>query len=89
MVYVRGNPNDYERWSSFGLKDWSMKSTILEIETWSEGENEYRGGKGIFPVNCVQKQNPLFKAFIDSAEAGYDRNKDMNGKYKKVLGCMM
>ena len=25
MVYVRGNPNDYQRWASFGLKDWSYE----------------------------------------------------------------
>jgi len=90
MVYVRGNPNDYERWASFGLKDWSYKKVLpyfKKIETWSEGESEYRGGNGLLPVNQSKNKNPLFKAFIDSAvEAGYEMNSDMNGKYQEGFG---
>ena len=90
MVYVRGNPNDYQRWESFGLKDWSYKKVLpyfKKIETWSEGENEYRGGSGILPVNQSKNKNPLFKAFIDSAgEAGYKINSDMNGKDQEGFG---
>jgi len=90
MVYVRGNPNDYERWASFGLKNWSYEKVLpyfKKIETWSEGENEYRGGNGLLPVNQSKNKNPLFKAFIDSAtEAGYEMNPDMNGKYQEGFG---
>ena len=90
MVYVRGNPNDYQRWASFGLKDWSYEKVLpffKKIETWSEGENEYRGGNGILPVNQSKNKNPLFKAFVDSAgEAGYKINDDMNGKDQEGFG---
>ena len=90
MVYVRGNPNDYERWSSFGLKNWSYEKVLpyfKKIETWSEGKNEYRGGEGLLPVNQSKNKNPLFKAFIDSAtEAGYEANPDMNGKKQEGFG---
>ena len=90
MVFVRGNPNDYERWSSFGLKDWSYEKVLpyfKKIETWSEGENEFRGGSGMLPVNQSKNKNPLFKAFIDSAgEAGFKINKDMNGKEQEGFG---
>ena len=90
MVYVRGNPNDYERWASFGLKDWSYDKVLpyfKKIETWSEGENDYRGGNGILPVNQSKNKNPLFKAFINSAgEAGYKINDDMNGKDQEGFG---
>ena len=58
-----------------------------KIETWSEGENEYRGGSGILPVNQSKNKNPLFKAFVDSAgEAGYKINNDMNGKEQEGFG---
>ncbi len=84
MVYVRGNKNDYERWASFGLKSWSYENVLpffKKIETWSEGENEFRGGKGILPVNQSKNKNPLFSAFINaSVEAGYKKNKDINFK---------
>ena len=90
MVYVRGNPNDFERWASYGLKDWSYEKVLpyfRKIETWSEGENEYRSNKGLLPVNQSKNKNPLFKAFIDSAtEAGYEANSDMNGKKQEGFG---
>ena len=90
MVYVRGNPNDYQRWASFGLKDWSYEKVLpyfKKIETWSEGQNEYRGGTGILPVNQSKNKNPLFDAFVKSAgEAGYKINQDMNGKDQEGFG---
>ena len=90
MVFVRGNPNDFERWASFGLTDWSYEKVLpyfKKIETWSEGENEFRGGSGPLPVNQSKNKNPLFKAFIDSAgEAGYKINPDMNGEDQEGFG---
>jgi len=90
MVYVRGNSNDYERWASFGLPSWSYKNVLpyfKKIETWSGGENEYRGNSGLLPVNQSTNNNPLFKAFIKSAgEAGYKINPDMNGKDQEGFG---
>jgi len=90
MVYVRGNKNDYERWSSFGLKEWGYEKVLpffKKIETWSEGENKYRGGNGILPINQSKNKNPLFKAFLDSAkEAGHRINKDMNGEDQEGFG---
>ena len=44
MVFVRGNPNDYQRWASFGLEDWSYEKVLpyfKKIETWSECVNVY------------------------------------------------
>ena len=90
MVYVRGNKEDYRRWASFGLKDWDYEKVLpyfKKIETWSGGENEYRGGDGILPINQSQNSNPLFKAFLASAEeAGHKINKDMNGEDQEGFG---
>ena len=90
MVYVRGNKNDYQRWASFGLKDWSYEKVLpffKKIETWSGGENEYRGGNGILPINQSKNKNPLFKAFLHSAkEAGHKINNDMNGEDQEGFG---
>ena len=90
MVYVRGNKNDYERWSSFGLKNWSYEHVLpffKKIETLSGGENKYRGGSGILPINQSENKNPLFKAFLNSAhEAGHNINEDMNGEDQEGFG---
>jgi len=38
MVYVRGNPNDYQRWASFGLKDWSYEKVYLTLKKLKLGQ---------------------------------------------------
>ena len=90
MVFVRGNPNDYKRWASYGLNSWSYEKVLpyfKKIETWSGGANQHRGGNGILPVNQSKNKNPLFKAFINSAgEAGYKINEDMNGREQEGFG---
>ena len=90
MVYVRGNPNDYQRWSDMGLKEWSYEKVLpyfKKIETWSEGGNDFRGMDGLLPINQSKNKNPLFKAFLNSAkEAGYKINQDMNGKDQEGFG---
>ena len=90
MVFVRGNKDDYTRWENFGLKDWSYEKVLpyfKKIETWSEGENQFRGSLGPLPVNLSKNSNPLFKAFIDAAgEAGHKTNIDMNGEEQEGFG---
>ena len=85
MVFVRGNPLDFERWASYGLPKWSYKNVLpyfKKLETWSGGENLYRGGKGPLKVNRskIDEAFPLFKSIIKAAaEAGYDTFEDSNG----------
>ena len=90
MVFVRGNRNDYERWESFGLKSWSYKKILpyfKKIETWSGGENQYRGSFGLLPVDQSKNDNPLFKSFLGAAsEAGHTINPDMNGEDQEGFG---
>ena len=90
MVFVRGNRDDYTRWENFGLKNWSYEKVLpyfKKIETWSEGENQFRGSLGPLPINLSKNSNPLFKAFIDAAgEAGHRINIDMNGEEQEGFG---
>ena len=90
MVFVRGNRDDYKRWENFGLKSWSYDKILpyfKKIETWSGGENQYRGSFGLLPVDQSKNNNPLFNAFLGAAsEAGYKINPDMNGEYQEGFG---
>ena len=85
MVFVRGNPLDFERWASYGLPKWGYKNVLpyfKKLETWSGGENLYRGGNGPLKVNRSKIDNkfPLFKSLIKAAaEAGYENFEDSNG----------
>jgi len=88
MVFVRGNPLDFERWASYGLPKWDYKHVLpyfKKLETWSGGENLYRGGNGPLKVNRskIDDSFPLFKSVIRAAaEAGYETFEDSNG-YKQ------
>ncbi len=85
MVFVRGNPLDFERWASYGLPKWSYKNVLpyfKKLETWSGGENLYRGGSGPLKVNRskIDGAFPLFNSLIKAAaEAGYETFEDSNG----------
>ena len=85
MVYVRGHAQDFNRWAQKGLTKWSYKHVLpyfKKLETWSEGENKYRGGKGPLQVSKsrINEKFPLYQAVINSAmEAGFPYTEDPNG----------
>ena len=84
MVYIRGNPLDYDEWARIpGLEHWSYSHCLpyfRRAETRDTGPNDYHGGDGPLPVTQSRPTNPLFEAFIESGvEAGFDRIDDLNG----------
>src|SRR5215468_6293975 len=48
MVYVRGNPLDYDTWSQFGNRGWSYETVLLYFKnpsTTNRATAETRGGE--------------------------------------------
>ena len=92
MVYVRGHPEDFNRWASYGLNKWSYNHVLpyfKKIEKWSGGENLYRGGKGALRVNRskINEKFPLFQAVLNAAkQAGYELFEDSNGFNQEGFG---
>ena len=94
MVYVRGHARDFDQWEEKGAAGWSYKDCLpyfKRSETWSKGEDDYRGGNG--PVATSNgnnmKLNPLYKAFIGAGQdAGYPKTSDYNGKQQEGFGPM-
>jgi len=92
MVFVRGHPEDFNRWASFGLKKWDYSNVLpyfKKLETWSGGENIYRGGHGKLKVNRskINKKFPLFQAILNAAkDAGYELFDDSNGFKQEGFG---
>ena len=92
MVFVRGHKEDYNRWASYGLKNWSYNHVLpyfKKLETWSGGENLYRGGKGPLKVNRskINERFPLFQAILTAAnEAGFELFQDSNGAKQDGFG---
>jgi choline dehydrogenase len=93
MVYVRGHAKDFDEWESHGAQGWNYQSCLpyfKKAETWYQGENDYRGGKGEMGVNNGnQMQNPLYRAFINAGrQAGYAATNDYNGQQQEGFGPM-
>tara|TARA_X000000368_G_scaffold96861_1_gene74430 strand:- start:451 stop:2106 length:1656 start_codon:yes stop_codon:yes gene_type:complete len=84
MVYVRGNPCDYEYWEDSGAKDWGYSNVLpyfKRMETSHGGEDQWRGLNGPLHITRGKGKNPLNQALLNSAsEAGYDVTVDYNGK---------
>ena len=91
MVYVRGNPKDFDEWSDMGNPGWSYQDVLpyfKRMESWQNGADSYRGGKGPLKVSEVTNQlHPLCKNFLSAAqEIGINLNRDMNGEKQEGVG---
>ena len=84
MVYLRGNPQDYDGWAqSNGMEQWSYAHCLpyfKRMESSIRGASEFRGGSGPLKVTIPECENPLFKAYIQAGiEAGLGYTDDVNG----------
>ena len=49
MAFTRGDPADYDRWAQKGALGWSYADVLpyfKRVESWQDGESEYRGSDG-------------------------------------------
>lgn len=84
MVYMRGQPQDYDRWADeLGLTEWRYANCLPYFkagETSDRGPNDWRGGDGPLGVTKGCYENPLYDAFLEAGEqAGQGRTDDPNG----------
>lgn len=90
LVYIRGNPRDFDRWEEEGARGWAYRDVLpyfRRAETRAEGGDEYRGGSGPLHTRYGKMRNPLYRVFIDAArEAGYPETADVNGFQQEGFG---
>ena len=90
MLYVRGQPLDYDTWGQLGNRGWSYERILpyFKKSEHFEGEpHESRGTGGLLNVAHMRDTHHLCDAFIDAAEAsGYPRNKDYNNGIQEGFG---
>jgi len=84
MVYIRGNPRDYDDWAAAGNRGWSYQE-VLPYFVRSENNEAFNGspyhGKG-GPMNVlsIKRPNALNAAFWEAMQSlQYRRNDDFNG----------
>ena len=85
MVYMRGHPEDYNRWEKlYGAEGWSWDHVLpyfKKAENWKGGEaGEHRGKGGPLEVDYPNYRSPSSYWFVSSAkELGYKETDPNNG----------
>jgi choline dehydrogenase len=91
MLYVRGNPADYDGWAQMGCRGWSFDD-VLPFFRKSEhyvqgGDSEYRGKGGPLRVEDYRTILPLTHRFVEAAQqVGFALSNDLNGRMQEGVG---
>ncbi|MEM7405433.1 MAG: choline dehydrogenase [Pseudomonadota bacterium] len=90
MLYVRGQPLDYDTWAQLGNRGWSFDDVLpffRKAENFARGGDRLRGEDGPLQVVDMYEHHPLTDAFVEAGEeCGYPRNPDYNGSYQDGFG---
>lgn len=82
MVWVRGNPKDYDGWKDFGLKGWSYADCLpyfKKLETFHGSPSPQRGVDG--PMSIIESigDHVFYDRFLRAGEAwGLPQARDYN-----------
>ena len=90
MVYMRGDPSDFDRWAQLGNRGWSYADVLpyfKRAEGYEGGEDAFHGGSGPLKTSKVASYHPLSKAWIEAGvAAGYPFNDDFNTDRQEGFG---
>ena len=90
MLYVRGQPRDYDTWAQLGNRGWSFEEVLplfKRSESFERGGDEFRGATGELNVADMIESHPILDAFVDAGgEIGYAKNPDYNGASQEGFG---
>ncbi len=90
MAFTRGNPRDYDQWARNGAPGWAWSDVLpyfKRLETWVDGETEWRGGSGPIGVEWARTRDPIFQAWIRAGlEAGFPATDDYNSDRQEGFG---
>jgi choline dehydrogenase len=92
MLYVRGNPRDYDLWRQAGCDGWSYADVLPYFKraegSW-RGEGEYHGGAGPLGVSATDVSNLGFDLIRDTAKAaGIPMTDDFSGGQPEGFGIV-
>jgi choline dehydrogenase len=92
MVYMRGNPLDYDEWERLGNEGWSWEDVLpyfKKAERNERGPSDLHGGAGPLNVADLRYVNPLTRAWLAAAEeCGLPANADFNGRAQEGVGLL-
>ncbi len=90
LLYVRGQPQDYDRWRQMGNTGWGWDDVLplfKRAENNERGADEFHGDQGPLSVSNMRIQRPITDAWVAAAQAaGYKFNPDYNGADQEGVG---
>ena len=84
MVYVRGQPDDFNAWSAAGNKGWSFDEVLpyfKKIEQHPLGDTEFHSSTGKMSITQMASgAHPICQNYLDACkESGFPLTDDFNG----------
>ncbi|SAL32186.1 glucose-methanol-choline oxidoreductase [Caballeronia cordobensis] len=84
MIYVRGQPHDFDDWARAGNAGWSYRDVLPYfrlLESHWAGDTEYHGAHGKIAISSMKDgAHPICGTFLEGArQAGYPVTGDING----------
>ncbi|PMQ04402.1 Oxygen-dependent choline dehydrogenase [Dyella sp. AD56] len=91
MIYLRGQPSDFDDWAAAGNDGWSWHNVLpyfRKLETHPLGNTVYHGGDGPIRISRMRgKAHPVCDSFLAGCdELGYPRSDDFNGGHVEGAG---
>ena len=90
LIYVRGQPEDYDRWAAAGNSGWGWHDVLpyfIRSEKNSRGASVGHGANGPLACSDIPEPHALMEAIIQGArEIGVPRNEDFNTGNQEGVG---
>jgi choline dehydrogenase-like flavoprotein len=90
MVYMRGQPQDYDDWAALGNAGWAWRDVLpyfRKSENFELGGNAYHATGGELNVAPQRSPHKLSYEFLDAVEQSQlPRNSDFNGATQEGFG---
>ena len=90
MVWVRGNPLDFDGWEKQGAEGWGYRHVLpyfRRADAHQGGDPRYRASDGPLHNRYGRLDNPLHHAWLEAAQqAGYPATSDYNGYQQEGFG---
>lgn len=90
LLYVRGQPEDYDQWAQAGNVGWSYEDVLplfRKSEKYELGADAIHGGTGEIHVSKIRAKSKISEAFIAAAtEMGVPYTDDYNGRVQEGVG---
>ncbi|HEU4962122.1 MAG TPA: GMC family oxidoreductase N-terminal domain-containing protein [Sphingomonas sp.] len=90
MLYIRGNPWDYDNWAALGATGWRWDDVLpyfIRSEHNTRGADRYHGASGPLWVSDQHWANPGARDFVEAGrQLQIPENLDFNGATQEGLG---